>query len=95
METLNQIEKQLKDRSIKELEEVVDNFLNDIKKIEDKYQNGSSFFDLVDEKYTEALCILGRTGVRHHLLYMLKKRHLDGMIKNKSKDLLAKLDLLS
>ena len=95
MESLNQIEKQLKDRSIKELEEIVDNFLNDIKKLENKYQNGSSFFDLVDKKYTEALCILGRTGVRHHLLYMLKKRHLDGMIKNKSKELLAKLDLLS
>ena len=95
METLNQIEKQLKDRSIKELEEIVDNFLNDIKKVENKYQNGSSFFDLVDEKYSEALCVLRESGVRHHLLYMLKKRHLDGMIKNKSKDLLAKLDLLS
>ena len=34
MESLNQIEKQLKDRSIKELEEIVDNFLNDIKKLE-------------------------------------------------------------
>jgi hypothetical protein len=95
METLNQIEKQLKDRSIKELEEVVDNFLNDIKKLEDKYQNGSSFFDFIDKDYTEATSILGKRGVRHHLLYMLKKRHLDGMIKNKSKDLLAKLDLLS
>lgn len=95
METLNQIEKQLKDRAIKELEEVVDNFLNDIKKLENKYKNGSAFFDFVDKDYNEALCILGRTGVRHHLLYMLKKRHLDGMLKTKSDELLAKLDLLS
>ena len=95
MDTLNQIEKQLKDRSIKELEGIVDNFLNDIKKLEDKYQNGSAFFDLIDKGYTEATCILGRTGVRHHLLYMLKKRHLNGMLKTKSNELLTKLDLLS
>jgi hypothetical protein len=50
METLNQIEKQLKDRSIKELEQIVDNFMNDIEKLENKYHCGSSFFDLVDEK---------------------------------------------
>jgi hypothetical protein len=95
METLNQIEKQLKDRSIKELEQIVDNFMNDIEKLENKYHCGSSFFDLVDEKYTEALCVLRESGVRHHLLYMLKKRHLDGMLKTKSKELLTKLDLIS
>jgi hypothetical protein len=95
METLNQIEKQLKDRSIKELEEIVDSFLYAIKKIEDKYNGCSAFFDLVDENYSEALCVLRKSGVRHHLLYMLKKRHLDGMIKTKSNELLTKLDLLS
>jgi len=96
METLNQIEKQLKDRSIKELEEIVDSFLNDIKfKLENKYQNSSSFFDFIDKDYTEATSILGKSGVRHHLLYMLKERHLDGMVKTKSKELLTKLDLLS
>ena len=95
METLNQIEKQLKDRSIRELEEIVYNFLDDIKKLENKYQNGSSFFDFVDKDHNEALSILGKNGVRHHLLYMLKKRHLDGMVKTKSKELLTKLDLLS
>ena len=95
METLNQIEKQLKDRSVKELKEIVDNFLNDIKKLENKYHGVSAFFDLVDENYSEALCVLRETGVRHHLLYMLKKRHLAGMLKTKSKELLTKLDLLS
>ena len=96
MNSLNQIEKQLKDRSIKELEEIVDNFLNEIKfKLENKYQGCSAFFDLVDENYSEALCILRENGVRHHLLHMLKKRHLEGMLKTKSNELLSKLDLMS
>jgi hypothetical protein len=69
--------------------------LHDIKKIEDKYNGCSAFFDLVDENYSEALCILRKSGVRHHLLYMLKDAYLGGMLRHKSKELLAKLELLS
>lgn len=95
MESLNQIEKQLKERSLKEIEEIIDNFLNDIEKLSNKYSSGGMFFSLVDRNYSKGTSCLERSGVKHHLRYMLQEKYLDNMIKHKSKELLSKLDLLS
>jgi len=95
MESLNQIEKQLKERSLREIEEVVNNFLNDIENLSKKYSTGGMFFDLVDKSYSGGTSCLEKSGVKRHLLYMLQKKYLDNMIKYRSKELLSKLDLLS
>ena len=95
MESLNQIEKQLKERSLREIEEIVNNFLNDIENLSKKYGTGGAFFSLVDKSYSRGTSCLEKSGVRHHLLYMLQKKYLDNMIKHRSKELLTKLDLLS
>lgn len=92
MNSLNQIEKQLEDRSVKELEEIVDTFLTGVQKIKDKY-GGSNYYSYVDKKQDTG-CI-APSVVRSHLLYMLKENHLESMVKHKSKELLSKLDLMS
>jgi len=95
MESLNQIEKQLKERSLREIEEVVNNFLNDIENLSKKYGSGGAYFSLVDIGYSGGTSCLEKSGVKRHLLYMLQKKYLENMIKHRSKELLSKLDLLS
>lgn len=95
MESLNQIEKQLKQRSLNEIGDVVNNFLNDIENLSKKYGSSGAFFDLVDNSYSGGTHCLEKWGVRHHLIYMLRERYLNNMIKHQSKELLSKLDLLS
>lgn len=95
MESLNEIEKQLKERSLKEIEEVINNFLNDIETLSNKYNSGGMFFSFVDKNYSKGTSCLEKSGVRHHLRYMLREKYLNNMVKYKSKELLSKLDLLS
>jgi hypothetical protein len=95
MDTLNQIEKQLEDRSIKELQEIVNTFITSLDELSTKYRNNGTYYNLVNPKYERGTMCLGKVDVRHHLLYMLKDAYLDGMLRHKSKELLAKLDLLS
>jgi hypothetical protein len=95
MDTLNQIEKQLEDRSIKELQEIVNTFITSLDELSNKYHTSNVYYDIVDKKYDRGTMCLDKVDVRHHLLYMLKDTYLDGMLRHKSKELLAKLELLS
>ena len=94
MQELNQLEKQLQVRSVKELEEIIDTFLNNVEKIKEKY-GGSSSYRYVDKENTSGTTCIGPNTVKSHLLYMLKEAHLNSMLRYKSKELLAKLDLMS
>ena len=94
MESLNQLEKQLQLRSVKELEEIVDTFLNSVEKLKDKY-GGSNYYRYVNEKSSKGTTCLEPYDIKDHLLYMLKDNHLEGMLRYKSKELLSKLDLMS
>ena len=94
MESLNQIEKHLEDRSIKELEEIVDTFLTSVEKIKDKY-GGRWYYSYVNEKQSKGTSCIELSVVKNHLLYMLKENHLQSMLSHKSKELLSKLDLMS
>ena len=94
MKELNQLEKQLAERSIKELEEVVDTFLDSVEKIKTKY-GGSYSYHYVDEENSNGTTCIKPTTIKSHLLYMLKKGHLEHMLRYKSKELLSKIDLLS
>jgi hypothetical protein len=94
METLNQIEKQLEDRSIKELEEIVDTFLSSVQEIKNKY-GGSNYYSYVNKDQIKGTSCIEPYVIKNHLLYMLKENHLQSMLGHKSKELLSKLDLMS
>lgn len=94
MQELSQLEKQLEQRSIKELEEIVDTFLDSVAKIKSKY-GGKSYYSYVNDKNDKGTSCIEPSTIKSHLLYMLKDNHLNSMLRYKSKELLAKLDLLS
>lgn len=94
MQELNQLEKQLEQRSIKELEEIVDTFLDSVAKIKAKY-GGSLYYNYVNDKNGKGTSCIEPFTIKSHLLYMLKDNHLNSMLRYKSKELLNKLDLLS
>jgi len=95
MDSLNQIEKQLEDRSIKELQEIVNTFITGLEELSTKYKNNGTYYNLIDREYDRGTMCLDKVDIRHHLLYMLKDAYLDGMLRHKSKELLAKLELMS
>jgi len=94
MQELNQIEKQLQVRSVKELEEIVDTFLNSVEKLKEKY-GGKNYYNYVDEKNSKGTSVVSPHTIKNHLLYMLKDNHLESMLRYKSKELLSKIDLMS
>ena len=94
MDSLNQIEKQLEDRSVKELEEIVDTFLTSVERIRNKY-GGSNYYSYVNKNQSKGTSCIEPPIVKNHLLYMLKENHLQSMLRYKSKELLSKLDLMS
>jgi hypothetical protein len=95
MDTTNQIEKQLENRAVKELAELIDTFITQLDELDNKYHINTVYYNLVDREYSGGTMCLNKYDVRHHLLYMLKDAYLNGMVRHKSKELLAKLDLLS
>lgn len=94
MQELNQLEKQLEQRSVKELEEIVDTFLDSVAKLKQKY-GGNSYYSYVNDKNTKGTSCIEPFTIKSHLLYMLKDNMLNHMLRYKSKELLNKLDLLS
>lgn len=94
MQELNHLEKQLEERSIKELEEIVDTFLTSVANLRSKY-GGSNYYNYVNDNNSKGTTCIEPYTVKSHLLYMLKDNHLNHMIRCKSKELLNKLDLLS
>ena len=95
MDTTNQIEEQLGNRALKELIELIDTFITQLDELDNKYHINKAYYDLVDREYSGGTKCLNKYDVRHHLLYMLKGAYLKGMVRQKSKELLNKLDLLS
>ena len=94
MDSLNQIEKQLENKSVKELEEIVNTFITSVERIRNKY-GGSPYYSYVDKKHDKGTSCIEPSVVKSHLLYMLKENHLQSMLKYKSKELLSKLELMS
>lgn len=94
MNQLIQIEKQLEQRSIQELEEIVNTFLTNLEKLRTKY-GGDGYYNYVNEKATCGTTCIKPHEIKNHLLYMLKDNLLHSMVRYKSKELLTKLDLLS
>lgn len=96
---LNEIEKVLKKKSTEELKTIVDDFTKEVAALCNKYYHGADYtwFNLpskpdIDGKFnTENIRLF---ELRRKLEYCLNDAFLDGMIKEKSKELVEKLDII-
>ena len=70
MDSLNQIEKQLEDRSVKELYEIVNTFITSLDELSAKYHTSNVYYNIVDKKYDRGTMCLDKVDVRYHLLYL-------------------------
>lgn len=90
MTTLNTIEKKLKEKSIKELNVVIDEFEAKLDQLFEFY-GGCSFYSFDPEMTTS---VMNPGEFRRQLRYSLQNRFLDKMISKKSTELLDKLEIL-
>ena len=91
----NAIEKALKVKVNAELREIVDKFVADLEKLSNKY-GGSMFYDFKKDSSSDAIefMVQGTHGVTNVLHRMLRDNHGDAMLKQKSQELIKKLDLI-
>ena len=95
MKDTNAIEKALNEKVSRELRDIVDRLTDDIKKISDKY-GGNIFYDFKESSYNEGVRfhVDGIAKVNGVLHRMLMDNHGEKMLKQKSKELINKLDLI-
>ncbi len=90
MADLNIIEQKIRDKAAKELEEVVLKFEEDLIKLRDKY-NCKTYLKFNPEASTTCM---KQSQFRSQLIFALKDRYLEYMVKHKSTELLNKLEIL-
>ena len=95
MKTTNAIEKALQGKINEEVSVIVENFIADLNKLSDKY-GGSSFYDFTESNASDArtFMVSGTTKVNSVLHRMILDNHGDAMLRQKSKELINKLDLV-
>ena len=95
MKDTNAIEKALQGKINEEVSEIVENFTADLNKLSDKY-GGSSFYDFKESSASDArmFMVSGITKVKNVLHRMILDNHGDAMLRQKSKELINKLDLI-
>ena len=95
MKTTNAIEKALQAKINEEVSVIVENFIADLNKLSDKY-GGSSFYDFTESNASDArtFMVSGTTKVKNVLHRMILDNHGDAMLRQKSKELINKLDLV-
>ena len=94
MKDTNAIVNALKDKSNRELEQVIDVFMNELEiKIRGEY-NSSNFYDFKAPNGNKSFHVMGTVKLKNVLLNMLKGAHLESMIEVKSKELIKKLELI-
>ena len=95
MKTTNAIEKALQGKINEEVSVIVENFIADLNKLSDKY-GGSSFYDFTESNASDArtFMVSGTTKVKNVLHRMILDNHGDAMLRQKSKELINKLDLV-
>jgi len=95
MKDTNAIEKAIKDKCKKELDQVVDVFMNELEtKIRGEY-GSRNYYDFTapnSNKYNFA--VMGTVQVKGVLTKMLYNAHLESMVAVKSKELISKLQLI-
>ena len=95
MKTTNAIEKALQGKINEEVSVIVESFIADLNKLSDKY-GGSSFYDFTESNASDArtFMVSGTTKVKNVLHKMILDNHGDAMLRQKSKELINKLDLI-
>ena len=97
MKDLNQVQNALEAKAKGELTEVVNSFIQDLDSLQNKY-NGSSFFDIIQpDPFRSNECkkiMCDKNEFKRILINALIGKHLEYMVKHKTKELLNKLELI-
>ena len=93
MKDTNAIEKALQQKVSAECRQIVDKFIDDLEKLSNKY-GGSMFYDFDSQKDGQSFHVQGTHGVTNVLHRMILANHGEKMLNQKSKELIAKLDLI-
>ena len=95
MKTTNEIEKALQVKINEEVNVIVESFITDLKKLKDKY-GGSMFYDIKESNASDARSFMvdGTNKVSRVLHRMILENHGSQMLKQKSQELIKKLDLI-
>lgn len=96
MTDLNQVQNALEAKAKNELTEVVNSFIQDLDSLQNKY-NGSSFFYLTELSERDKECkriMCDKKEFKRILINALIGKHLEYMVKHKTKELLDKLELI-
>ena len=95
MKDTNAIEKALKKKVDREIELIVDSFVNTIEiQLRTKYNSNRNYYDLEKPSKDESFFVQGTTGLTTVLNKMLRVAHGEDMLNVKSKELINKLDLI-
>ena len=96
MNSTNAIEKALKQKISVECREIVNKFVADLEKLNNKYGGATMFYDFKKGSSSDSqeFMVQGTHGVTEVLHRMILDNHGDGMLKFKSKELLNKLELI-
>ena len=96
MKDTNAIEQALRDKSIKEIEKVVDVFMRELElKIRGEY-GSTNYYDFIGPNNggKASFHVMGTEQLRNVLLRMISNAHLNSMVAVKSKELIKKLELV-
>ena len=95
MKDTNAIEKALKKKVDREIELIVDSFVNEIQtKLKDKYNSNPNYYDFKKPTKDESFFVQATSGLTTVLNRMLREAHGEAMLNVKSKELINKLDLI-
>tara|TARA_B100000497_G_scaffold102799_1_gene117474 strand:- start:596 stop:886 length:291 start_codon:yes stop_codon:yes gene_type:complete len=96
MKDTNEIEKAIRDKCVKEINNIVDSFLNEIEnKLRGEY-NSCSFYELKHASVSDkkGFSVMGTNQLKTVLNNMLIIGHIDSMLSIKSRELIKKLELI-
>ena len=94
MKDTNAIEEALRSKCKKEINKVVDVFMNEFElKIRGEY-NSSNYYDFIPPNGNKKFHVMGTEQVRNVLFRMISNAHLESMVALKSKELIKKLELV-
>ena len=95
MKDTNAIEKALQQKINEECGVIVEKFVDDLEKLSNKY-GGGSFYDFKKDSSSDAkeFMVQGTYGVSSVLHRMILDNHGKAMLKEKSQELIKKLDLI-
>ena len=93
MKTTNQIEKALEKKIDLEISAIVASFISQLQDLYDTY-GGTTWYQIVYDAQDKEITSLTKERVRTILQEMIKENHGEAMLNKKTKQLLAKLEIL-